>query len=83
MAYIWDKVLPQQVQSYFGKEWMTENIIKGHGVLCDAYPDKDGAFNAEGDTPAFLHTIDNGLRNMENPGYGGWGGRYVKVRNNV
>lgn len=83
MAYIWDKVLPQQVQTYFGKDWMTENIIKRHGALCNAYPNKDGAFNAEGDTPAFLHSIDNGLRNMENPGYGGWGGRYVKIRNNV
>lgn len=83
MAYIWPKVLPQQIQPYFEKEWMIKHIIKGHGTLCDAYPNKDGAFNAEGDTPAFLHTIDNGLRSMENPGYGGWGGRYVKVRNNV
>lgn len=83
MAYIWNKVLPSQVRPYFGKEWMTEHIIDGHGALCDAYPDKNGAFNGEGDTPAFLHTIDNGLRNMESPGYGGWGGRYVKVRNNV
>ncbi len=83
MAYIWNKVLPLQIQSYFERNWMIEHIIKEHGALCDAYPNKNGAFNAEGDTPAFLHTIDNGLRNMENPGYGGWGGRYVKVRNNV
>lgn len=83
MAYIWDKVLPQHVQSYFCKDWMTDNIIVGHGVLCDAYPNRNGAFNAEGDTPAFLHSIDNGLRNMENPGFGGWGGRYVNIRNNV
>lgn len=83
MAYIWNKVLPASVQPFFQKEWMTQHILQGHGALCDAYPHKKGAFNAEGDTPAFLHSIPTGLRNMENPGYGGWGGRYVKVRNNV
>ncbi len=83
MAYIWYKVLPERVKGYFSKEWMSENIINGHGRLCDAYENNGGAFNAEGDTPSFLHTIDTGLRNMESPGYGGWGGRYEKVRGEV
>lgn len=83
MAYIWHKVLPQDVQRYFDKEWTTRNITEGHGPLCDSYYNNHGAFNAEGDTPAFLHCIDTGLRNMESPGYGGWGGRYIKIRNNV
>lgn len=83
MAYIWNKVLPATVQPFFQKEWMTQHILQGHGALCEAYPNKKGAFNAEGDTPSFLHNLSTGLRNMENPGYGGWGGRYVKVRNNV
>jgi hypothetical protein len=30
----------------------------------------------EGDTPSFLHLIDNGLGNPEHPDWGGWGGRY-------
>ena len=30
----------------------------------------------EGDTPAFLGLIPNGLNVPEHPGYGGWGGRY-------
>jgi hypothetical protein len=30
----------------------------------------------EGDTPAFLSLIDNGLNNPEHPELGGWGGRY-------
>lgn len=34
-------------------------------------------------TPAFLHSIPNGLRSIESPEYGGWGGRNVKIRNNV
>ncbi|MCW3789312.1 DUF1593 domain-containing protein [Plebeiibacterium sediminum] len=79
MAYIWPKVLPENIKSYFEADWMTENILKNHGALCNAYENNKGQFNAEGDTPAFLNNIPTGLRNMENPGYGGWGGRYVKI----
>lgn len=35
---------------------------------------------SEGDSPAFFYSIDNGLRNCENPTYGGWGGRFEKTR---
>lgn len=83
MAYIWPQVLPEDVQTHFRAAWMESNILKDHGPLCAAYESKDGAFHAEGDTPAFLHTIPNGLRSLESPGWGGWGGRYVKVRKNV
>src|SRR6185312_7330525 len=31
----------------------------------------------EGDTPAFLGLIDNGLASFMSPTFGGWGGRYV------
>jgi len=31
----------------------------------------------------FHHSVVTGLRNMESPGWGGWGGRYVRVRNNT
>jgi len=34
---------------------------------------------SEGDTPAFLYSIANGLRSYEHPTYGGWGGRFYKV----
>jgi hypothetical protein len=34
-------------------------------------------FISEGDSPAFLHLINVGLQNLENPHYGGWGGRLV------
>jgi len=83
MAYIWPKVLPDETKTYFEADWMKAHILDGHGPLCAAYGHKDGAFHAEGDTPAFLHTIPNGLRSVESPGWGGWGGRYVRVRNNV
>ena len=43
----------------------------------------EGDFRSEGDSPAFLHTIPTGLRSMESPEWGGWGGRFVKVRENT
>lgn len=83
MAYIWPKVLPDETKTYFQADWMQRHILKGHGPLCSAYEAKDGAFHAEGDTPAFLHAIPNGLRSEHSPDWGGWGGRYVRVRGNV
>jgi hypothetical protein len=35
------------------------------------------AFIMEGDTPAFLNLIANGLEGHRSPNWGGWGGRYV------
>lgn len=35
-------------------------------------------FISEGDSPAFFHLIDVGLDNLENPQWGGWGGRLVQ-----
>ncbi len=55
-------------------EWLAKNIQQGHGPLGAAYPDV--AYGMEGDTPAFLNLIHNGLNNPGHPDYGGWGGRY-------
>lgn len=33
-------------------------------------------FISEGDSPSFLYLIDTGLRSLENPSWGGWGGRF-------
>jgi len=54
--------------------WIAENIQQGHGPLGTAYPDV--AWGVEGDTPAFLSLIPNGLNVSEHPEWGGWGGRY-------
>ncbi|MBK9510438.1 MAG: DUF1593 domain-containing protein [Cytophagaceae bacterium] len=37
-------------------------------------------FISEGDSPAFLHLVDVGLNNLENPNYGGWGGRLIQSK---
>src|SRR3984893_14833967 len=55
-------------------EWLDANI-RGKGPLGKQYP--KFAFIMEGDTPSFLGLIDNGLASWWNPGWGGWGGRYV------
>jgi len=58
--------------------WLEENVIKGHGLLGALYPRL--AYIMEGDTPSFLGLVNNGLGWQLNPGFGGWGGRYVLYR---
>ena len=83
-AYHWQKILPEHAQDVLRGEWMTRHILEDHGPLCALYKaHDDGRFRSEGDSPAFLHTIPTGLRSVESPGWGGWGGRYVKVRENT
>ena len=55
--------------------WLAKYIQQGHGPLGAAYPDV--AYGMEGDTPAFLGLIPNGLNDPEHPDFGGWGGRYT------
>ena len=55
-------------------EWLDANI-RSKGPLGGQYP--KFAYIMEGDTPSFLGLIDNGLASWWNPGWGGWGGRYV------
>lgn len=91
IAYRWKQVQPDAMQKFFEGAWMKANILENHGALCALYPahtgkDKGfeaGDFRSEGDSPSFLHTIPTGLRNMESPDWGGWGGRYVRVRENT
>lgn len=54
-------------------EWIDRNI-RGKGPLSDEYP--NWKFQMEGDTPAFLYLLDNGLGDAEHPDWGSWGGRY-------
>lgn len=98
IAYQWDKVLPSDKSGYFKGDWMKSHILEGHGALCSLYKAHEtedkrgfvagdqkskGDFRSEGDSPAFIHNINTGLRNMESPAYGGWGGRYINVRENT
>lgn len=55
-------------------KWIAQNIQQDHGPLGAVYPDV--AWGVEGDTPAFLSLIPNGINESEHPDWGGWGGRY-------
>ncbi|KNG45519.1 cellulose-binding protein [Stemphylium lycopersici] len=55
------------------QEWLTANIQIGS--LGKKYPDV--VYIMEGDTPALLYHIPNGLGDPEHPEWGSWGGRYV------
>lgn len=91
IAYRWKGIQPEPMYQYFTAAWMKENILQNHGQLCSLYKAHtegeeefdDGDFRSEGDSPSFIHNIVTGLRNMESPGWGGWGGRYALVRENT
>jgi len=54
-------------------EWYKENV-QSLGALGSVFPNRIWA--SEGDTPAFLFCINNGLNAPEHIDYGGWGGRF-------
>lgn len=99
VAYQWDKIMPEDKIAYFKADWMKSNILENHGSLCSLYeaykgsddnegwsagsPKQKGSFRSEGDSPSFIYAIPTGLRSLESPDYGGWGGRYTKVRENT
>jgi hypothetical protein len=58
----------------FSDEWVNANIRR-KGPLGQLYPMP--CCIHEGDTPAFLGLINNGLASFMSPTYGGWSGRYV------
>lgn len=69
-----NNVIPGIDNSTISNDWIADNIQQNHGPLGTIYPDV--AWGVEGDTPAFLSLIPNGLNVSERPDWGGWGGRY-------
>lgn len=61
------------------KKWLYENVKTNHGPLAGWYPQDN---ISEGDTPAYLNFIDNGLKAFQDYSLGGWGGRYRSVNGN-
>ncbi len=81
VAYQWDRMIPEELHEYFDRAWMEQNLLRDHGPLCaiyEAHPQK--GFRSEGDSPAFMHQIVVGLRSLEHPGYGSWGGRFTREK---
>lgn len=40
-------------------------------------------FISEGDSPSFFYLLDVGLRSLEEPSYGGWGGRFGRINDRL
>jgi hypothetical protein len=83
LAYSWANNIPQPHRTLFERPWMEGYITLDRGPLAGAYEPNEGAFRSEGDSPSFMHQIEVGLRSLENPSYGGWGGRFVPQKTGV
>ena len=64
-------------EDYFGYQGLTAAQLTQLGYMVWTPPQAAGAFISEGDSSNFALHIDNGLRNWEDPSWGGWGGRQV------
>ncbi|MDE3197334.1 MAG: DUF1593 domain-containing protein, partial [Acidobacteriota bacterium] len=83
LAYGWANSMPPAMRVFFERPWLEGNITVDRGPLAGAYEPNNGAFRSEGDSPSFIHQIDVGLRSLESPGFGGWGGRFVPEKPGV
>ena len=62
---------------FLSTKWMLKNIKNNHGPLGAMYQQKN---ISEGDTPAFLNFVNNGLEAWKDYGHGGWGGRFAPIK---
>jgi hypothetical protein len=67
---------PPDIQELMKPGWVDEHVKNGHGPLGALTPQK---YISEGDTPSFLHLVNNGLNAHEDYTLGGWGGRSAYV----
>jgi inosine-uridine nucleoside N-ribohydrolase len=74
IAYSWDRKNPMQEHEIYTAGWLAENVLNV-GPLGEIY---DRKIMEEGDSPAFFHVMNTGLRSTEDPSWGGWGGRFTK-----
>ncbi len=75
LFFIWDECA-WKFQNGTGRENWDEYAthVQGHGTLGSMYPKYK--YGVEGDTPAFLYVLPNGLNNPEHVGWGSWGGYF-------
>jgi hypothetical protein len=73
-------------ESLTSKEWVEANVRTGHGPLGALYPMKTwtapnphGVLK-EGDTPSWFYFLQMGLNDPLHPEWGGWGGRFRRLR---
>jgi hypothetical protein len=73
-------------ESLTSREWVEQNVRTGKGLLGALYPNKTWTAPnphstlKEGDTPSWFYFLPLGLQDPERPEWGGWGGRFTRVR---
>ena len=78
LMFIWDESAWLFQNSTGKANWdKYAEQIQGHGALGALYPKYK--YGVEGDTPSYLYVWPNGLNDPEHPGYGGWGGFFVRA----
>lgn len=78
LLFIWDESA-WKYQNGTGKRNWDEYAthIQGHGHLGSMYPKYK--YGVEGDSPSFFYVLPNGLNEPEQPGFGGWGGYFMRA----
>ncbi len=74
---------PYSVQGQL--DWQKEHIMKGHGALGDLYPERrfrggNLGFIEGGGTIPWIGLVNKGLFDINQPSWGGWGGRFSKKK---
>ncbi|MEZ4902475.1 MAG: DUF1593 domain-containing protein [Spirosomataceae bacterium] len=72
-------------ESLTSHQWVQDHVVQSHGDLGKLYPaDAAGKKGMkEGDSPAFLGLLPNGLNIPEHPEWGGFGGRFRVLKNTL
>jgi hypothetical protein len=60
---------------------LARDVLTGHGPLGALYPTNTTHWAKEGDSPTFIYLLPNGLNAPDQPGWGGWAGRYGRNTN--
>ena len=82
LMFIWDECAWKAHNGTGKSNWeQYANNIQNHGNMGSQYPKYK--FGVEGDTPAFLYLIPNGLNDPEDPTQCSWGGTYRGDDNNL
>lgn len=78
LFFIWDECAWKYQNSKGRENWEEYAMhIQNHGNLGKVYPKYK--YGVEGDTPAFLHVLPDGLNDPTIPGQVGWGGFFEWV----
>jgi hypothetical protein len=76
-------------ESLTSRNWVDAHVLTGHGPLGALYPTSTWtdpnphATLKEGDTPSWFYFLPTGLGDPAHPDWGGWGGRFRRVRDGL